>query len=85
MCSLFRTLLIWLCDHRVHAENLVNSMWNSGIKFFYSQNLLASTAVSKEAPKAAEDDLEVRPLVKTLLTHTLPNTSLGSSHFSRFT
>lgn len=68
----------------VHAQNLTDSMWHSGPRFLYSQDSLVSIAVSREALEAAKDDLEVRPLVKTLVTRMLPNKCLGSSRFSRF-
>ena len=73
-----------LATRSVHAQNLIDSMWHSGPKFLHSQDSLVSIAVSREASEAAEDDPEVRPLVKTLVTRMLPNECLGSSRFSRF-
>ena len=72
-----------LATRSVDVQNLSSSMWHHGPTLFHYQESSVNTNASL-ASETAEDDPEVCPVVLALATQILPDKSLGTSCFSRF-
>lgn len=73
-----------LATRSVDAQDLESSMWHTRPEFFFRQDGLTNTDTPYEPPEIAQDDPEIRPVVKTLATKILQNKFLGTRRFSKF-
>ena len=65
------------------ATNLTTSLWLTGPKFLHGREEPAAPEVDQTV-ESAEEDPEVRPVVKTFVTEKHPNHVIESSRFLRF-
>ena len=72
-----------LATRSVDAQNLKDSVWHRGPNFLHNEDAVVDST-SDTSTDPAVDDPEVRPALKVLTTQVLPNKTLGTNCFSKF-